>query len=153
MTTIVRWNPVREMAAMQSAMDRLFEDTWRAARPTVAGNNLALDVYETDAAYVVFTAIPGITPENINVSMEDDVLTISGEVPQPAFGDKDNARSLVLERSYGKFSRSVRVNAPVDADKVEAAYENGLLKLILPKTPQAQPRQIPVRVSGNGHHN
>jgi HSP20 family protein len=146
MNTIVRWNPFREMAAMQSAMDRLFDETWRGFRPTAAGNSLALDVFETDQAYILFTALPGINPQDIHVSMEDDVLTISGEVPQPAFDEKENARTLMLERSYGKFTRSVRVGMPVDSEKIEAAYENGVLKLTLPKTPQAQPKVIPVRV-------
>lgn len=146
MNTIVRWNPFREMAAMQSAMDRLFDETWRGVRPTAAGNTLALDVFETDQAYVLFTTLPGVNPEDIHVSMEDDVLTITGEVPQPTFDDKDNARTLMLERSFGKFTRSVRVGMPVDGDKIEAAYENGILKLTLPKTPQAQPKVIPVRV-------
>jgi HSP20 family protein len=146
MNTIVRWNPFREMAAMQSAMDRLFDETWRGVRPTAAGNTLSLDVFETDQAYVLFTTLPGVNPQDIHVSMEDDVLTITGEVPQPAFEDKDNARTLMLERSYGKFTRSVRVGMPVDSDKIEAAYENGVLRLTLPKTPQAQPKVIPVRV-------
>lgn len=145
MTTMIRWNPFREVAAMQREMDRLFDQDWRAARPATRNHALALDAYETDNAYVVFTALPGISPDAINVSIEDNVLTISGEVAQPAFEEKDNARSLLLERSYGKFSRSIRVGAPVDSDKVEAAYENGLLKLTLPKTPEAQPRLIPVR--------
>lgn len=148
MSTIVRWNPFREMAAMQSAMDRLFEDTWRSARPTVAGINLALDAYETDNAYVIYASLPGVSPEAINVSMDDDVLTISGEIPQPAFEEKDNVRTLLFERHYGKFSRSVRVGLPVDGDRVEAAYENGVLRLTLPKTPAAQPKQIPVRING-----
>ncbi|MBL8153117.1 MAG: Hsp20/alpha crystallin family protein [Anaerolineae bacterium] len=146
MNTIVRWNPFREMAAMQSAMDRLFDESWRGVRPTAAGNTLALDVFETDQAYVLFTTLPGVDPQDLHVSMEDDVLTITGEVPQPAFDDKDNARTLMLERSYGKFTRSVRVGMPVDSDKIEAAYENGVLRLTLPKTPQAQPKVIPVRV-------
>lgn len=146
MNTIVRWNPFREMAAMQSAMDRLFDESWRGVRPTAAGNTLSLDVFETDQAYVLFTTLPGVDPQDIHVSMEDDVLTITGEVPQPAFDDKDNARTLMLERSYGKFTRSVRVGMPVDSDKIEAAYENGVLRLTLPKTPQAQPKVIPVRV-------
>jgi HSP20 family protein len=145
MTTMIRWNPFREVAAMQREMDRLFEQNRRSARSTSHAHALALDAYETDNAYVVFTALPGVNPDQINVSIEDNVLTISGEVAQPAFEEKDNPRSLMLERSYGKFSRSIRIGAPVDADKVEAAYENGVLKLTLPKTPEAQPRLIPVK--------
>lgn len=148
MTSLIRWNPVREMAAMQSAMDRLFDETWRSIRPTVAGNALALDVYETDQAYTVHTALPGVNPENINVSFQDDVLTISGEVEQPKFAEENNARVLLFERTYGKFSRSIRLAQSVDADKVEATYENGVLTLTLPKTPEAQPRLIPIKTNG-----
>jgi HSP20 family protein len=137
------------MAAMQSAMDRLFDETWRGARPTAAGNALSLDVFETDTAYTVFTSLPGIKPEEISVSVEDDVLSISGEVSQPAFEEKDNPRVLVYERSYGKFTRSIRLAQAIDADRIEAAYENGVLKLTLPKAPQAQPKQIPVRVNAS----
>jgi HSP20 family protein len=148
MSTLIRWNPVREMAAMQSAMDRLFDETWRGARPTVAGNTMALDVYETDTAYTVHTALPGVNPDQISISYHDDVLTISGEVEQPKFNEDDNIRVLVFERSYGKFSRSIRLAQAIDADQVEANYENGVLMLTLPKTPEAQPRLIPVKSNG-----
>jgi HSP20 family protein len=148
MANVVRWNPIREMAAMQSAIDRMFEDSWRAVRPTVAGNALALDVYETDTGYTVYTALPGVNPDQINVSLHDDVLTISGEVAQPAVSEDANARVLLFERSYGKFSRSIRLNQPVDGDHIEAAYENGVLTLTLPKAPQAQPKLIPVKTNG-----
>ena len=142
MTTRVRWNPTREMAAMQNIMDQWFEN----GRPT-ATNNLPLDVYETDGGYVIYAALPGVNPEDIHVSVEDDVLSISGEVAKPAFDEKDNVRTLAQERTTGKFARSVRVSTPVESDKIEAAYENGLIKLTLPKTPAAQPRQIPVKAS------
>ena len=148
MTTIVRWNPIREMAAMQSAMHRLFEENWRGARPSVAGNALALDVHENDQAYVVHTSLPGVDADKINISFKDDVLTISGEVEQVKTSEDQNTRVLLSERSYGKFSRSIRLAQAVDADKVEATYENGVLTLTLPKTPEAQPRQIPVKTNG-----
>jgi HSP20 family protein len=147
MSTIVRWNPLREMATMQTVMDHLFEDTWRSVRPAVAGSGLALDVYESDAKYTIFTAIPGVEPGQISVSLDDDVLTISGEVAQPVFAENENARALLFERTYGKFARSVRLGVPVDSDNIEAAYENGVLKLSVPKAPQAQPKLIPIRVS------
>ncbi len=146
MTTRVRFTPTREMNAMQNIMDQWFENG-RPSNPT--SNNLPLDVYETDGGYVIYTALPGVNPENINVSVEDDVLTISGEVAKPSFDEKDNVRTLAQERTTGKFARSVRVSTPVESDKIEAAYENGLLKLTLPKTPAAQPRLIPVKASKN----
>lgn len=149
MTTIIRWNPIREMAAMQSAMDRLFENTWRGVQPTVAGNMLPLDVYESDSAYTVSTTLPGLSIDQIQITLHENTLSISGEVAQP---EADNGRALVQERVYGKFSRSVNLPQPVDAEAVEATYENGVLTLSLPKTPNAQPRLIPVKTA-NGHHN
>ena len=151
MSTVIRWNPVREMAAMQSAIDRLFDESWRTIRPTTGANALPLDVYETDATYIVYSTLPGADPDQINVSLDDDVLTISAELAKPSFDEKENTRILLFERGYGKFSRSVRLGLPVDSDKIEAAYENGVLKLTLPKAEQTQPKQIRVRTA-NGQH-
>lgn len=139
-----RWNPMREIADMQRAMDRMFEDAWRTNAPT-SGSTLAFDVYETDADYRVVTALPGISIDQINITLHDGVLTISGEVPAPEVDE--NTRTLIQERFYGKFSRSMRLPQEVDAENVDAAYENGMLVLHLPKLPEAQPRQIPVKSS------
>lgn len=148
MSAIIRWNPIREMVAMQNAMDRLFEDVWNGVRPAVtAGENaLALDVYEGDTAYTVYTALPGLAPEDIRVNFQDGVLTISGEIERK---EEDKSRGLLLERTYGKFSRSVRLGQEVDSEKIEAEYENGVLKLTLPKAEKALPKQIPVRVTAS----
>lgn len=143
MTTIVRWNPFREMAAIQSAMDRIFEDTWRSLQPSLTQGTLPLDIHESDAAYTVTAALPGVKPDQIHVTMRNDVLTISAEVPQPTVAE--NSRVLLQERTYGKFSRSVTLPEAVDSNAVEATYENGVLTLTLPKVPEAQPRTIPVK--------
>jgi HSP20 family protein len=143
---IVRWNPVREMLAMQTALDRMFEDTRRGGFD--GGNGLALDVHEDDKTYTVVTSLPGVKPENINVNLHDGVLTITGEIPEET---RENTQTLMRERSYGKFTRSIRLPMAVDSNKVEAAFDNGVLTLSLPKTEAAQPKQIPVRV-GNGKH-
>lgn len=150
MSTIIRWNPIREMAAMQNAMDRLMENNWRGYRSVDTSLALPLDVHETETAYHVVAALPGVLSDTVNVSLHDGVLTISGELPQPSC--PENARALLLERTYGKFSRSVRLPEPVVADQIEATLDNGLLNLNLPKSPEAQPKQIPVRVSTNGQN-
>lgn len=149
MATIVRWNPIREMAAMQSAMDRLFEENRRAVRAAASAHTLPLDVYETDQAYTLYASLPGVNPEEIQISVEDDVLTIRASVPAPAFAEGENARALMRERRQGSFERSVRIPEPVAAEQVEAAYDAGILKLTLPKTPAAQPRTIPVRATSS----
>ena len=142
MTTVVRWNPVREMAAMQNALDQLFENNWRGTHNSADIGALALDVHETDQNYTVSAAVPGVSADAVNISFHDSVLTISGEIPQAT---QENARALMLERGYGKFQRSIRLPQPVDTSAVEANIENGVLTLTLPKTPEAQPRQIPVK--------
>lgn len=150
MTTVVRWNPAREMAAMQNTLDRLFDENWRAARNGAHASNLALDVHETDQAYFVSAVVPGVTAEALNISLHDGILTISGEISQPTH---ENARALLLERGYGKFQRSIRLPLAVDASAVEASIENGVLTLTLPKAPEAQPRQIPVKSNLNFSNN
>lgn len=140
--TIVRWNPLRELAAMQSAMDRFFDDSWRSVRSS--GDALMLDVHETETEYKLVTSLPGVKAEDVTVSMNNDVLTITAETRQETM--PDNSKPLLMERSYGKIMRSIRLPVPVVSDKIEAVLENGVLTLTLPKTPEAQPRQIPVRV-------
>ena len=106
MSTVVRWNPAREVAAMQGALDRLFDENWRSARNGTQSGSLSLDVHETDQAYFVSAVVPGVTAEALNISLHDGVLTISGEVPQPTH---ENARALLLERGYGKPRQEVAV--------------------------------------------
>ena len=149
MNNITRWNPFRELAAMQNAMDRMFEDVWRGEWPTSgrwAGlESPALDIHENDKAYTVVVPLPGINPDQNNVRLQNGVLTISGEIESPKV--EEDSKVVVQERYYGKFSRSVTLPQSVDEDKVEASYENGILKLNLPKVPEAQPKLISVKAT------
>ncbi len=143
MTKVMRWNPIREMVAMQNAMDRIFENTTPNRN---VDRSLALDVHENETSYVIIAALPGLNAEDVKVNIHDNVLTISGET-NSNYEQKDGDRALLLERTYGKFSRSVRLPKEIDHNAVEAVYNNGVLTLTLPKTPEAQPKTIPVRVS------
>ncbi len=145
MNTITRWNPFRELSAMQSVMDRMFDDAWRGEWPNrlVGFESPALDIHENDKAYTVVAPLPGINPDQINVRLQNGVLTISGEIQSPEV--KEDSKVVVQERYYGKFSRSVTLPQSVDSDKVEATYENGVLTLNLPKVPEAQPKQIAIK--------
>lgn len=141
MTTLVRWNPIREMAAMQSAMDRMFDETWRGVND--GARSLVLDVHESDAAYTVYANIPGVNPDDIEINLHDGVLTLAAEVP--AIEVAEGSRALLTERVSGQFSRRLNLPREVDADNIDATYENGVLTLFIPKTPEAQPRQIRVK--------
>lgn len=142
MSTVIRWNPIRELAAMQTAMDRIFDETCRNFNDTA--HSLMLDVRENDGAYTIIANLPGMNPDDININLHDGLLTIVADIPAPAV-DEDT-RVLVNERVYGKFARRLNLRQPVDADNIDATYENGVLTLVIPKTPEAQPRQIPVRI-------
>jgi HSP20 family protein len=154
MSRLIRWNPVRQPSAFEYALDRLFADeSWRSFfnTGTTQANPLALDLTEVDNAFHLKTDLPGIEAEHIDVRVEDDLLTISAEIPETVTENKDD-RVLMRERRYGKMSRTVRLPQAVNADQIEATFNNGVLELILPKQPNVQPKQISVKV-GNGNGN
>lgn len=145
MSIVIRRNPIREMAAIQNAMDRLFEDTWRSTGLLDGDRNaiLAIDVHENESGYILMSNLPGVNADQIDVTVHDGVLTITAELPQaePAEG----TRVLVNERPYGHYSRSLRLPKAVDANNVEANFDDGVLTLHLPKSADAQPRQIQIK--------
>lgn len=148
MSTLIRWNPVREISAMERMLNSMIDAQTRAIRGTTsdtATGTLALDVVENETSYAVTTALPGIAAEDITINLHDDVLTISAELPQRTTEQKEGERVLLRERTWGKFSRSIRLPNSVKADAVEANYENGILSLNLPKAENAMPRTIPVK--------
>jgi len=112
--TVVRWNPSRELVSLREAMDRLFEDSF--VRPVWGGDRerrLALDVYTTPSEIVIAANVPGLKPEEVSITLEGDTLSISGEIKPPL----ENVEYLFQERGYGKFSRSLTINVPVEQDK------------------------------------
>lgn len=157
MSTITRWNPFREINAMQNFMDRLLEETARPMRSVVEsyeGINgaLALDVDEEESNYTVTTSLPGVRAEDIKVNLHDDLLTIEAEIPAKSVEKTEgkNVRKVLMqERAWGKFSRSIRLPQTVKTDSVEASYDNGVLTLTLPKAEHVLPRSIPVKVLGS----
>ena len=139
------WDPWRELMSLRQQMDRLFEERWtppRAAAPTASGALfLPIDVYSDDDAVVVLASLPGLKAEDVDIVLQGDTVTIQGEAQPPA----GNVQWAVQERPYGKFSRSLTLNVPVDMAKAEAEFENGILTLRLPKAESAKPRQIQVK--------
>lgn len=152
MANLTRWNPFREMAAMQSMMDRFFED-WRPFFEDghETGNMLAIDVHEDETQYTVSTELPGVKPENINVRQEGEYLLIDAEIPEQ-MTEREGKRSIIKERRYGRFTRRLRLPQNIDFQNADANYEDGVLTLTLPKSPEAQPRVITVKArSSNGN--
>ena len=144
MPQMTRWDPFREAVSLREAMDRLFEDSFTPARGQTDGKErvyrLPLDAYVTADEIIVLANMPGVKPEEVEITIEGDTLTIRGERPRPL----ENVDYVMQERQYGKFQRTLNINIPVDANKAEARYENGLLTLVIPKAEAAKPRVIQV---------
>ena len=146
MTALTRWDPYRELATMRSMMDRLMdEDVFRLPRLWERQNEfgLALDVAEKSDAYIVKASVPGVAPEDVEITLSDNVLTIKGEMKE----DKEIKEETyhLRERRFGQFTRSVTLPMPVNADKIEAVNENGVLTLTLPKAESTKPKKIEVK--------
>ena len=143
---IVRWEPFREMTSLRDAMDRLFEDSFvRAPRlwSALGAWELPLDMYQTANDVVVKGTLPGFKPEEVDISITGDTLTLKGEHKEE--NEVKEEDYFYKERRYGAFSRSVPLPVKVKSDKAEAAFENGVLTLTLPKAEEVKPKQIKVK--------
>ena len=137
------------MRRTPNTLDRIFEDWTRSINAVTQNNTLALDVHENDEAYIINTDIPGFNPDEIDIRLHDDVLTISAENNIENEETADNGNLLVQERRYGKFSRSLRFPAHVNSELVDADYNNGVLTITVPKAEDVKPRRIAVNTARN----
>ena len=144
MTTLIRWNPVRRPRLINE-FDRLFEAPalWQAPRNW----GLELDVTEKGDVYTVKASVPGMNPDDIQITLEDNTLTIQGEYTHEE--ENENERYHLRERRTGSFSRIVNFPVLVNAEAVEAQYEHGVLTLSVPKAEEVKPKRIGITVNGN----
>jgi HSP20 family protein len=146
MAELVRWSPARDMVTLREAMDRLFEESF--LRPDLFGvgetaaSALPLDMYETENDVVVKASVPGIKPEDIEVTVTGELLTIKGEFKTEEKTEKRNF--LRQERRYGSFCRQVALPVGVDSNKAAADFEHGILTLTLPKVEAVKPKTVRV---------
>jgi HSP20 family protein len=144
---LTRWDPFQEMLNLRQTVDKLFDTTLsdlnNTSQPMSWG--LALDVVEQDDAFVVKASVPGIDPDDLNITFTDNVLTIQGEMK--AENEVKDARYHLRERRYGSFSRSINLGARVKGDAIQAKIENGVLHLTLPKAEEVKPKRIQVQAS------
>lgn len=146
MANLVRRDPAREMMSLREAMDRLFEESFLPSAFFGAGEtpaaSLPVDIYETDASVVVKATVPGVKPEDIEVTVTGDLLSIKGEFKNE---EKTEKRNYVRqERRFGSFCRQMTLPAGVDSNKAAATFENGVLTLELPRVEQAKAKAIRV---------
>ncbi len=140
MTTLVRWEPFRELASLQSEMSRwmngVLDGTGRVTQSWVP----ALDVWETDTEVVYAFDLPGIPDETISIEEKDETLSITAE---PEKTEETTAEGFYrYERRYGTFARAVGLPQGVDQEQIAARYENGVLEVRVPKPVEAKPRKI-----------
>ena len=149
MTLIRRTSPFGELLSLRQAMDRLFEDSF--VRPSNGllsdDHSVALDVHSTPDAYEVEAALPGIKPDDVNISILGDTLTINASMSDEQSKDEEGYSYREIRR--GSFSRTVTLPSNVKADAATATFENGMLRLSIPKAEEAKPRQIQIRASGS----
>lgn len=141
------WRPFGELSSLRREMDRLWENFF-VERPLgrIREREWApsLDMSETKDNYVVKVEVPGIDAKHMDISLTGDVLTIRGEKSQEK-EEKEEDYHLV-ERSYGSFSRSVRLPAEVESNKIKASYKNGILRITLPKSEKAKAKEVKIKV-------
>jgi HSP20 family protein len=140
---VARWDPFADVVTLQEAMDRLMEDGYSTRQQPDNRNRrfrLPIDAYVTPEEIVVVANMPGIKPEDVEIILEGDTLTLRAERPAPL----QNVNYVIQERTYGTFQRTLNINIPVDAEKAEAKFDNGLLTLTVPKAEAARPKQIKV---------
>jgi HSP20 family protein len=168
--SISRWEPMSDFMTLRQAMDRLFEDSFVRAGRMVDGGSAAylpvdvyttkdatagstpgcpsraylpVDVYTTKDAVVIRASVPGVNPDDVEITVEGDTVTLRGEIkPAPEEGNY-----LLQERRYGPFARSIELAIPIQADQADATFKNGLLTLTIPKAEEIKPKVIKVKTA------
>jgi HSP20 family protein len=145
---VTPWRPF-EFERMRREMDRLWDSFFEGKPTRMAGEERewvpSLDISETKGDLVVKAEIPGIDPKDIDISLNEGVLTIKGEKKQEK-EEKEEGYHLV-ERSYGSFTRSIRLPREIQNEKINASYKNGVIKITLPKTEEARKKEVKIKVT------
>jgi HSP20 family protein len=143
---LIRWRPMRDLVDIQDEINRMFEDIARPsdgeARP--ARMLPPADVIENKDTFIVRTELPGLRKEDVKVTLQNNVLTVSGEKMKEQ--EEKNQTYYRVERSYGAFSRTFELPMPVDANNIKADFKDGILTIELPKVEEAKPKEILISV-------
>ena len=147
MTNLSRWDPLQDALTLREAMNQLLEESFVSPSLQRPGQNFVppMDVSETADSYLVELSVPGLKSENLEVTFENNVLTIKGEMRQEKENRERNYHRV--ERRYGSFQRSVTLPTTVKGDAIQASLDDGILRLEIPKAEEVKPRKINVNVS------
>jgi HSP20 family protein len=145
-TTRRPFDALQSLRRLSTVLDEAFGSYQPEDGSTItAARYPACDVFEDKDAVKIVAEVPGVRPEDVKISLENNLLTIRGEKKQQA--EERNERVHRYERSYGVFERGFALPSTVDSDKIHAAYENGVLTITVPKAERARPREISIKVS------
>jgi len=141
---LVRWRPMNDLLSIQNEINRAFDEAWRGRTPTPATGLYwpAVDVTENKNEFKLVAELPGMKREDVKISLTENVLTLRGE--KRARKEEENESWHQVERTYGSFERSFQLTCPVDASKVKARFEDGVLTVLLPKSEESRPREIDI---------
>ena len=145
---LVRWEPLRDLISFQERMNRLFDEAFYRKgelSPIQKGDwSPAVDVFETKDAIELRAELPGLSASDVDISLENDVLTLSGERTMSSEVKDENYHRV--ERCYGSFRRSVSLPTGVQGYKAKASYKDGVLQVTIPKAEEAKPKQVKINV-------
>lgn len=146
---LIRWEPVRELHTMQNEMNRLFNTFFDSPTPSNGGGHAvarrwipAMDVVETEDHFVLRADLPGLSESDVKIEVEDNVLTVSGE--RKSEHEQKGEGYYRVERAFGSFSRSLTLPEGIDADSIQASFDNGVLEVRIPKPEQPKPRKVQI---------
>jgi HSP20 family protein len=148
---VVRWEPFRDLLTLQERMNRMFDDSYRGRGASeddwALGGSWApaVDIYEHEGNIVLTAELPGVDPKDVDVRVENNVLTLRGE--RKWNNDVQRESYHRVERAYGSFTRSFTLPNVVDTEKIKADFKEGMLKMVLPKREEAKPKQISINVT------
>ncbi|HEK86384.1 MAG: Hsp20/alpha crystallin family protein [Candidatus Saccharicenans sp.] len=144
---ITKWDPFRDLMVLRDRMNRLFEDL--VSSPRFEDSEIiqstwspAVDIYETENELVLTAELPGVEEKDVEIKIEDNTLTLKGERKFEKETKEENYHRI--ERAYGSFFRSFSLPNYIDQEKISAEYENGLLKVHMPKKSEVKPRKVKI---------
>ncbi|HZA27063.1 MAG TPA: Hsp20/alpha crystallin family protein [Actinomycetota bacterium] len=142
---ITRWDPFRDLMSIQNEMNRLFGRTYGGdvGETSRGAWTPSLDVYETQEKFVITMELPGVSPDDVDISVEDSTLVVRGE--RKFYREQDQDSFLRIERRFGEFTRSLTLPSTADAEGIQASFDQGVLMIEVPKREEARPRKITIK--------
>lgn len=148
---LIRWEPARELNSLQSEMNRLFNTFFDAPTGGDGGSMRRwippMDLMETEQHYVLKADLPGLTEDDINIELENNILTVSGD--RKAEQEQKGEGYYRVERAFGTFARTLTLPEGVDPDGIAASFDNGVLEVRIPKPEETKPRRVSISVGGS----